>query len=146
MDEFSRSILKDEYLAIQTLIDSFDTKSLTIKAWSVTLAASGIGASIISKEPSILLLIGLSSLLFWIIEVTWKSFQYAHYERLGKIEKYFSGELKEIVPLQIGASWNKHFRKGGYKRFFKIMSWKNVHLPHSIIFIISLIQFIISKL
>jgi hypothetical protein len=54
----------------------------------------------------------VSAVLFWLVEATWKSFQYTLAARITEIEKYFAGETKhEIFPLQAYRSrfreWNR---------------------------------------
>jgi hypothetical protein len=68
--------------------------------------------------------------MFWTIEGFWKTFQYAHYDRAGKLEKYFAGEGDEPVPMQIAASWYVQWKKGGIRRLVRIMMWPHVALPH----------------
>ena len=50
------NILKDEYVAILNIIDSFDSKPLTIKTWSVTTTLSAFAAAFVSKIEEVLLL------------------------------------------------------------------------------------------
>ena len=38
-----------------------------------------------------------SALLFWYIEASWKTFQYAYYDRAWEIEEYFRGKKNWIV-------------------------------------------------
>jgi len=122
--------LKDEYLHLQKVIEDFDGRAVTIKAWSVSFSLAALVGSFVSHASSVLLLASFSTLLFWITEAFWKTFQYAYYDRAGKLERFFAGDLKDLVPFQIGASWYNRWSKGGTKRFLRIMFWPHVALPH----------------
>ncbi|HLA64700.1 MAG TPA: hypothetical protein VK610_09755 [Rhodothermales bacterium] len=134
-------LLKAEYLHLQSVVESFDQRSLTIKAWSVSLAA-GVGALGAEHEESLLVIAG-SALMFWLIEGYWKSFQDAYYTRTRELEAFFAGEIADVVPMQIGRSWYKAWRKGGRKRLMRIMRWPHVALPHVVVVIVSLVIYFI---
>lgn len=68
MTDNKTSELSQEYVLLIGLIDSLDNKALIIKAWSITISMSGIGASFVSHTPVLLLLSSLSALIFWIME------------------------------------------------------------------------------
>jgi hypothetical protein len=82
-------------------------------------------------------LAGTSALFFWCIEGFWKTFQYAYYDRLGKLEDYFAGKSSAPAPLQIGRSWNERWKEGGVRRLFRIMLWPHVWLPHGVAFLLA---------
>ncbi len=128
-------LLKEEYFHLQKVVEDFDSKSLTIKSWSVTLSMAGVGAAYLEGKAAVLLMAALSGFLFWIVEALWKTFQYAFYDRIYEIEKYYSGELDEIRAPRVAHAWSKSWRAGGTKRTFRIMSWPHVFLPHAIIFV-----------
>jgi hypothetical protein len=127
-------LLKEEYFHLQKTLEDFDAKSLTIKSWSVTLSMAGVGVAYLEGKAVILLMAALSGLLFWIVEALWKTFQYAFYDRIYEIEKYYAGELQEISAPRIAHSWSKSWHAGGTKRVFRIMQWPHVWLPHGIVF------------
>lgn len=131
MDE---DALKEEYFHIQKVVEDFDAKELTIKAWSVTLSMAGIGAAYFQGKPFILLLAAISALLFWLIEGYWKTFQYAYYARIWDIENYASGKKADIEALQISTAWSNSWHAGGTKRLLRALAWPHVALPHVAIF------------
>jgi hypothetical protein len=63
-----RELLRDEYMKLQDIIESFDERALTIKAWSVSFSFAAIGAAYAADGWPVLMLAGLSALLFWCIE------------------------------------------------------------------------------
>ena len=147
MDEdIKRQLLKDEYLHIQNVIESFDGRALTIKAWSISFSLAALAGAFANHSKLVFLIASLSTLLFWLIEGYWKTFQYAYYSRTGKIEKYFENESKNIVPLQIGSSWYTHWKAGGRRRLVRIMLWPHVALPHIVIFFIGLVLYFMEVL
>lgn len=138
-----KNLLTQEYLHLQGVIEEFDSKALTIKAWSVTFSLAAIGVSYASKAPVILAVASLSSLLFWLLESSWKTFQYAYYKRTGHIEEYFRGDRKSLQPMQIGVTWYSQWKKGGGKRLLRIMFWPHVALPHIVILFLGIFLFIL---
>src|SRR5688500_5936924 len=113
-EEQRDQLLAQEYFQLQKTIEDFDGRALTIKAWSVTFSAAGIGLAYDKGKPTILLVAALSALVFWIVETVWKIHQRAFYDRVERIEAYFAGAPDEIFPLQISRSWFASF--GGPKR------------------------------
>lgn len=138
MENTNKNLIEKEYFHLQNVIESFDAKSLTIKAWSVTLATAIASSSAFKSDETLLLFASLASLMFWFIDGFWKTFQYANYRRSGLIEKFMRGEKKTINSLQIGTSWGISNRNGGNKRLLKILFWPHVLLPHAAMFILLL--------
>jgi hypothetical protein len=130
----NNQLIEKEYFHLQSQVDQFDNKSLTIKAWSVTLAVTVAGSSALHHNDIVLLFAALASFMFWLIDGSWKAFQYANYKRIREIEKYMRGETSMVQPLQIAKNWGESFREGGTKRFIEILFWRHVLLPHAILF------------
>ena len=84
-------LLAHEYQLLQTSIENFDTRALTIKAWSVTFSAAGLTFAYQQKIPIILLVAAASAAAFWIVDTLWKVHQHAFYERVEQIEAIFRG-------------------------------------------------------
>ena len=139
-------LLKDEYLHIQSVIESFDGRMLTIKAWSVSFSLAAFGGAFAAHVAEVLLIASLSAFMFWLIEGYWKTFQYAHYNRSVKIEEYFAGKLEDLLPMQIGSSWQVQWKRGGTGRLLRIMSWPHVYLPHGAVFLLGIALYIASCL
>jgi hypothetical protein len=129
-------LLKDEYLHLQSVIESFDGRMLTIKAWSVSFSLAAFGGAFATGAAEVLLIASLSAAMFWLIEGLWKTFQYAHYKRAVVIETYFAeqGQAAEVPPMQIGSSWQVQWKRGGKRRLFRLMRWPHVYLPHAVVF------------
>lgn len=145
-DAEKRLLLKDEYLHIQTVTQDFDGRAVTIKGWSVTFSLVALVGAFVSHAPAALLVGSFSACLFWLIEGLWKAVQYAYYDRAGKIERYFACELKEIIPLQVGASWYKRWKAGGIRRLLRIMFRPNVALPHVLVFLAGLLLYVLFRM
>lgn len=45
--------MKEEYFHLNEIVEDFDQKALTIKAWSVTLSMAGIGVAFTQKAASL---------------------------------------------------------------------------------------------
>lgn len=144
MKEIDKDSLEKEYFHLQTVVEEFDSKSLTIKAWSVTLASAIAGSSAFTNENIILLFAALVSLMFWFIDGSWKTFQYANYKRIKDIEAFMRGEIKSLNNLQIGTSWGISYHKGGNRRLFKMLFWPHVVLPHGAMFLILIIIYLLT--
>jgi len=135
--------LSKEYLRLQQVIEDFDGKALTIKAWSVTLSAAGIVTAYAQGKAAILIISAASALIFWLVEAMWKSSQQAYYRRIGEIEGYFR-EGADIAPYQIAASWSKSWNE--HQRTwiaFRIMAWPHVFLPHIVVAIAATFLFVL---
>ena len=91
-EEQLRNALQAEYLHLQKVIEDFDGRALTIKAWSVTFSLVTIAGFFATQKPAVLMVACFSALLFWYIEASWKTFQYAYYDRAWEIEEYFRGK------------------------------------------------------
>jgi hypothetical protein len=140
-DSETRELLKSEYLHLHRVIVDFDGRAITIKAWSVSFSLVALVGAFTTHAAAVLLISSLSALLFWLIEGYWKTFQYAHYDRMRVIENYFRGERKALVPLQINASWIKKLRADGSRRLARVMAWPYVALPHALVVILGVVLY-----
>jgi hypothetical protein len=128
-DEVKIGLLKDEYLLLQKFYEDFDTRIMTIKGWSATIGLAALGAGFYQTKYLWLFASG-SSLIFWVLDATWKSFQYSYRARIVTIEAGFSTlELDSIAPLQIYSSWFDSWKKTG-PQIAKRMGMGIVLFPH----------------
>ena len=139
--------LKEEYFYLQKQCDEYDNRALIIKSWSLTASLAGIVTGYTENAPSIFLISALCSILFWIIESLWKSFQSVIYKRLRKIEDYFynKGDLTSLRIPYVTGSWNYNYSKMTWNDRCKIAWRPNVFLPHLIIFIVGLLLYVIQS-
>lgn len=134
-DEF----LAQEYLHVNKVVEDFDTKALTVKAWSITFSAAAIGFSYDKGEWEILLVSAVSAVAFWIVEALVKVNQQPYYRRIGEIEAHFGGG-ESRKPFQIKGAWLSQFNLDGrYKRAYAILRWPHVFMPHAPIAALALI-------
>lgn len=131
--------IKEEYFKLHDIVVGFDEKVITIKSWSVTTSMAGVAAAFIEKRSELLLLASVASLLFWIIEALWKSFQRAHYRRIRQIEQYLSPTSPSKKPFhypRITSSWHYSWSKDKSNTFLRILfSMPHVYLPHAAVMI-----------
>ncbi|MCE1247363.1 MAG: hypothetical protein LWY06_12020 [Firmicutes bacterium] len=140
--EDNRKLLESEYLHLQKVIEEFDGRALTIKAWSVSFSLAAITGAFVSKAKPVFLIASLSSVVFWLIEALWKSFQQAYFLRINEIEKYFENEvLGPPVPFQISKSWKQSWTKDLLQKLIRYMFWLHVCLPHIVICILGIILY-----
>ena len=102
MDDDKRAeLLKDEYIMLQQFYEEIDSKGLTIKGWSITVALATIGTGILYRRE--ILLVGfLSALVFWYLEAHWRGLSHFFSTRIKEIETVFrSEEWKKAYPLQV---------------------------------------------
>lgn len=132
---FEIELLKEEYLQLQKIVEEFDGKALTIKAWSVTFSSAAILTAYIQKAPIVILIAAISSLLFWLIEAFWKVNQNSFYDRIYEIENHFKDSKKNpIQPFSIASTWRKSWISKKRDRYvFKVLAWPHVFLPHAFI-------------
>jgi hypothetical protein len=137
--------LQAEYLHLQKVIEDFDGRAVTIKAWSVSFSLVAFLGAFAAHTDGALLVASASALLFWFIEAYWKGFQFVYYRRCNDIEKYFRGEVSTLHPLQIGATWDQEWQRRKLLSVFRIMAWPNVCLPHAVIAVTGVALFWMSR-
>ena len=145
MDDKIAAHLAQEYLFLQKVIEDFDARALTIKAWSVTFSAVALGLAYQLNKPPLLLVAAASAMAFWIVEGVWKYHQHGFYPRIFAIEDWFlehapAGEAK--APFQISTQWfnampNRSKRREEFKYSsasgWKVFGYLGVMMPHVII-------------
>lgn len=125
-------LLAREYLQLIETIDGFDSRALTIKAWSVTFSAAGLVAAYVEAQPIILLVAAASALVFWIVEGLWKISQRGHYPRVMEIEAHFSGSGPATVPFRVHTSRKANFMDWWNDiRAVRVLFFTRVALPHA---------------
>jgi len=122
--------LRTEYLHLQKTVEDFDSKALTIKAWSVTFSLAVLVGAFTSHSKLVMLVAAIASALFWFLEILWKSFQLGYYSRIKAIEAHFRGASDQIAPHQICGSWMARWRKTTWGEIFAMPSWPHIALPH----------------
>jgi hypothetical protein len=132
-DDQRNDLLKGEYIQLHRAIEEFDGRPLTIKAWSVSFSLAALVGAFISHSPAILLVSSLSACLFWFIECTWKTFQYAFYARMNEIENFYAGKAEQPAPFQIGRSWYDRWSQLGRVKMCRMLCWPHVALPHAVV-------------
>jgi len=137
MDIDSVSLLKEEYFNLQKVIEDFDSKTITIKAWSITGSLAAIAAGLTEKgQPGIFIVGAIASLLFWIVEAYYKAYQLSYYKRIEEIEAFFSEpEKNKTAPLQTSNRWLDSYHKIYRGRIIYLMWWPAIMLPHIVILI-----------
>jgi len=142
MSSVDIEFLRQEYFHLQKTVEDFDQRALSIKTWSVTVSMAGIGVAITQKAPIILVLSGVSALLFWVMEVLWKSFQLAYYYRIRQIESHMKGEAIEgFSSPEINRAWGIGWREHSPLQF---LWWPHICLPHIIVFFAGLALWVLN--
>src|ERR1043166_1080450 len=75
-EETQANLLKDEYVMLQNLYEDFDSKGLTIKGWSITVALATIGTAVLANRNDLLLVAFVSAIMFWYLEAYWRGLAY----------------------------------------------------------------------
>lgn len=138
--------LAQEYLHLQNIIEGFDARALTIKAWSVTFSAAGLGLAYQQHNPVLLLVAAGSALVFWMVEAIWKLDQRAFFPRIRRIEAWFAEHAPEpmAAPFQISSQCEREFFTGlsgpearrawaERGRVFVVPFFAGIMLPHIVI-------------
>ena len=145
-DDALRKALEAEYFHLQKAIEEFDSRALTIKAWSITFSLGAIGGAFAEHSALVLLFASMSSVAIWFLEAIWKCFQSGYYRGADAIEVHFRGEKPITHPFQIGTEWYEHWRTGGSGMWTTTMLWAHVALPHAMIAILGLVLYVLSLL
>ena len=74
MEKNQDDLLKDEYLLLQNMYESYDQRSLTIKSWVIggSIAGLSIGAGIKEPRPAVWIVVATLSFFVWYLEGRWK--------------------------------------------------------------------------
>lgn len=149
MEEQINNWLAQEYLQLQKTVEDFPARALTVKAWSVTFSAAGLGLAYQQHIPILLLIAAFSAIVFWIVEAVWKLHQRAFYVRISEIEAHFAlvGH-GSCAPFQILRSWQKSFGGGGLigdetglRARMAVPFFASVMLPHVVVAVAGLLLF-----
>lgn len=135
-------MLKEEYFKLIDIIYDFDKKSLYIKSIGTPICATPIGVAFMESQVGLFILSAFIAVAFWLIEAYWKAFQYMHYDRLDKIEKFFSGS-RDISPLQISTSWYNNWKAKNDRIFKRSLMRKHVCLPYLVIILFNIIMILV---
>jgi hypothetical protein len=141
----SLEMLQAEYFQLQTIVEDFDARALTIKAWSVTVSAAALVTAYSQTKPMVLMIAAVSSLAFWVVESLWKLNQQAFYARIYEIENAMSQQNTDLSPFQIATSWSRTWHKQGRgRRVLRILRWPHVFLPHLLVASLAMLLFYFS--
>lgn len=140
------SALQAEYLHIQKTIEDFDTRALTIKAWSITFGLVAITGAFVSNACVAFLISAISAAIFWILEIQWKLFQICYYERSDLIEAHFAGGDAVEEPFQISSAWLRRWQALRTADIFVVARMPHVALPHLIVIVMGVLLFILTLL
>jgi hypothetical protein len=139
--ETQANLLKDEYVMLQNLYEDFDSKGLTIKSWSITVALATIGTAVLAKRNDLLLVAFVSALVFWYLEAYWRGLAYFFAVRIQNIEAAFRTEKwKEEVPLQLYSTWSETYKIKRDQTLRHMLKQSSI-LPHFVIAIVSLVLY-----
>lgn len=129
--------LAQEYAHLQRILEDFDTKTLTVKAWSVTFSAAAIGFAYDKGQAAILVVSIASALSFLVVECMIKVNQQAFYDRINRIEAHFAG-AGYTHTFQTAKEWKAAFEANGeHRRVLEVICWPHVFMPHLAIAIVA---------
>ena len=123
--------LQAEYFHLQKTVEDFDGKALTIKAWSVTFSMAVLVGAFTSHSKYVFLIASAASLLFWILETLWKSFQLGYYRRIEAIEAHFRTPGSPMPPFQVNEAWMERWRATPKSEVWRMGWWPHIALPHA---------------
>lgn len=142
MADDQNTLLSQEYLELQRSIEAYESRSLTIKAWSVTFSFAAIGVAYGNDKPVLLLVAAGSACAFWLIDAVWKFHQRAFYPRVEAIEAHFAGE-GTTAPFQTGRAWQEgaRFTRKSIAVRVGIALIPSTALPHAVAVIAGIILY-----
>lgn len=120
-----------EYYNLQDKIDSFNEHCLTIKNWSVTVSAVGLGTAYLEAAPALLWVAALTALIFWRSETYWRANQWAFIKRIREIEDHLKAAKEGFASPYISHAWDTHWRtEGGWKGQLRHFTDARTRTPH----------------
>jgi hypothetical protein len=146
MDASQRlAALQAEYFHLQKTVEDFDGKALTIKAWSITFSMAVLVGAFTSHAAPVLLIAAAASLLFWVLESLWKSFQLGYYARIAAIEASFRSGVPDLAPLQVNAAWMQRWSSMPWREVWRMAWWPHIALPHAVAVAGGLILYVLAQ-
>lgn len=137
-------LLKDEYLLLQKFYEDFDGRVVTIKGWSATIGIAAIGAGFYQSRFLWLFAAG-AAMVFWLVEATWKSFQYLYSPRIQELERAFRDDrFDEIAPFQIYTSWFAALQKHRFQILARA-ALPIVFFPHLLTVVVGIGLFVLAR-
>lgn len=142
MTETAAELLKEEYLALFRIYESFNDQSLIIKGWSVTVGMAALIAAYASKPSerpgAILVVLAACSVLpFYLTDAVWKAIQGGYLLRLADIEAAFRTD-SATEAFQMFTVWSGGFRLDIAGLWAAAVN-PTVFLPHLPIFVAGLL-------
>jgi hypothetical protein len=143
-DDKRADLLKDEYIMLQHFYEEIDSKGLTIKGWSITVALATIGTGVLYRRE--ILLVGfLSALVFWYLEAHWRGLSHFFSTRIKDIEAAFRADTwTQQVPLQVYDTWGKEYQRTK-DQTLRYMLKQSSFLPHAVIAVVCLLLYFFLK-
>jgi hypothetical protein len=145
LNQQRRAELQAEYLLLQNQYEAYDQRVLSLKALATPLLGAGVAFGI--KQPSVVL-ISLTvavAVALWLLETTWKVFQYCNIPRIQALEAWFaSAEPVDLRPFQVYRSW-AHAFQGEWRdvrRWWFIAREPFVYLPYVVVVVAGVIAVI----
>ncbi len=143
----SRAELFEEYYKLASIVQSYDSYCLTIKAWGVTVSGAALGIAFSRESRMAISMVALVacalSVAFWLTEVRFKLFQLGHMLRVAELEDALQHGTPVDAP-RIFAAFGEQTRKNlSAKRWRSVAFWPQVMLPHIVFASLSLTLIIV---
>ena len=123
----------NEYQLLYSTYESFNTQSLTLKGWSVTVGLAAIIAVYSDRVGRFgrvaIVAAALSAIPFWIVDAFWKSYQTAFLGRLEFLETVQNCK-DESYRFGIVTDWSASH---GMFDWLGFLYMPNVALPHAFV-------------
>jgi hypothetical protein len=142
-----RQMSMDEYKLLQYHLGLYRTSAMSIKNWSVTVSLTSIGAAFSQHEPTLLIIASFAAVIFWIMDARWLLYGESFNSRAKSIEMHALDNNIPYIGPQIEMaciSYRDLIRSRPYTLAF--MRRPSVYMPHSIIFLVSLILYTLAYL
>ena len=139
VSEISRSELLEEYHKLVDIVQRYDEYYIRIKGWGVTVSGAAAGFGSVEESSIVFLITAVLAFSFWLTEVRYKQFQLRHLQRVWEIENPTESGLSQLLAPRIFTAYGEERRKNvANKRWYTVMFWPQVMLPHVFFVIIGL--------
>jgi|ERR1039457_1150810 hypothetical protein len=152
MDKLQRAELLDEYYKLAGFVQVYDSYSVSIKAWGVTVsgAALGLGFSkdVVAHNAQIALffIALLLAVAFWATDTEFKLLQQAHIYRYSALEKALQQDESITSPSILKTFCEGVKRDDTAHRWRSVAFWPSVMLPHVFFVGLSLLAIVLRGL
>ena len=136
MDKLQRTELLDEYYKLAGFVQVYDSYSVTIKTWGVTISAAALGLGFSKdviaqdRQTVIFFIAFVLAVAFWATDTEFKLLQQAHIYRYSALEKALQEDMYITSPSILLTFCEGLKTDDASHKWISVALWPSVMFPH----------------